>query len=57
MSKSVTLYQVSQNNFKQLEMSKGMIPFDTSCANFHETIFVLKGANFSQPQNIMFNCE
>jgi len=34
MSQSVTLYQVSQNNFKQLEMSKELKPFDASCAKF-----------------------
>lgn len=32
MSQSVTLYRVSQNSFKQLEMLKGMTPFDASCA-------------------------
>ncbi len=35
MSQTVTLYRVSQNTFKQLEISKGMIPFDTSCAKFY----------------------
>jgi len=35
MSQSVTLYQGSQNNFKQLEISKELIQFDTSCAKFN----------------------
>lgn len=34
MSQTVTLYRVSQDTFKQLEISKGMIPFDTSCSKF-----------------------
>lgn len=46
MSRSVTLYQVSQNSFKQLEMSKGMIPFDTVYAKSYITLDQASGLEY-----------
>ncbi len=46
MSETVTLYRVSQNTFKQIEMSKGKIPFDTSCAKFHLKLDHAIGLNY-----------
>ncbi len=46
MSRSVTLYRVSQNSFKQLEISKGMIPFDTVYAKSYITLDQASGLEY-----------